>query len=219
MPRAWLELRQQIEEIEQELARNGAAPNSDLILRLTALVNEALSNAERRAAALESAFDDLDARQMAFDDSRFFRLLRWPGRFLLDWKGRLGQWLLYSPLHPLYRRLANPAADFAEYDAWLERERAGIMPPAWFVERAAQFSYQPLISIILPVHNPRREWLQEAVDSVLAQTYPSWELCLCDDGSAEPWVASYLADCAAADHRIRVVSSGRNDGISAASNR
>src|SRR5579864_5750021 len=150
MPRAWLELRQQIEEIEQELARNGAAPNPDLILRLTALVNEALTNAERRAAALEEAFDDLDARQMAFDHSRFFRLLRWPGRFLLDWKGRLGQRLLHSPLHPLYRRLASPPVALAEYSAWLERERAGIMPPAWFTERARQFRYRPLISLILP---------------------------------------------------------------------
>ena len=218
MARAWLELRQQIENIEREIARNGAAPNSDLMLQLTALVEEALNHAERRAAALESAFDDLDARQMAFDNSRFFRVLRWPGRFLLDWKGRLGQLLLHSPLHAIYRRMARPTAAFAEYGAWIERERAGAAPAAWYSERARQLLYRPLISLILPVCDPEREWLEAALDSVTAQTYPSWELCICDDGSAEPWVAEYLAQRAAADPRIHLTRGAGNRGISAASN-
>ena len=219
MARSWLQLRQQLEEIQRELARNGESPRSELIVRLTALVNEALENDERRAAALADAFDDLDNRQLAFDNSRFFRLLRWPGRFLLDWKGRLGQLLLRSPLHPLYRRLAGPPASLAEYGAWLDRERAGMMPPDWFTERVRGFLYRPLISIILPVYNPRREWLHAALESVLAQTYPCWELCICDDGSAEPWVCDYLSGRAAADPRLHFIRNDVNRGISAASNR
>ena len=219
MARGWLQLRQQLEEVKRELARNGETPSSELILRLASLVDEALENDERRAVALASAFDDLDNRQLAFDNSRFFRLLRWPGRFLLDWKGRLGQLLLRSPLHPLYRRLAGPPAALAEYAAWLDRERDGTMPPDWFTERVRLFRYRPLISIILPVYCPRREWLHAALESVLAQTYPCWEICISDDGSPDAWVSDYLAARAAADPRLHFIHNDRNTGISAASNR
>jgi glycosyltransferase involved in cell wall biosynthesis len=40
----------------------------------------------------------------------------------------------------------------------------------------------PLVSIVLPFYNPG-PFLQEAVDSVLSQTYSRWELALVDDGS------------------------------------
>ncbi len=45
-------------------------------------------------------------------------------------------------------------------------------------------SEQPLISIILPVYN-RKEYLGQAIDSVLNQTYANWELLVTDDNSEE----------------------------------
>lgn len=41
-----------------------------------------------------------------------------------------------------------------------------------------------LISVSIPFHN-RENFLGEAIESVLAQTYPKWELCLVDDGSSD----------------------------------
>lgn len=57
----------------------------------------------------------------------------------------------------------------------------------------------PLVSIILPTHN-RAGYLLESIGSVLAQTYPHWELIVWDDGSTDETaeiVRSY------ADGRIR----------------
>ena len=42
----------------------------------------------------------------------------------------------------------------------------------------------PRISILMGIYNCAKT-LPEAVDSILAQTYPNWELILCDDGSAD----------------------------------
>jgi glycosyltransferase involved in cell wall biosynthesis len=42
--------------------------------------------------------------------------------------------------------------------------------------------HEPLISVVLPVYN-RPEYLGKAIDSVLNQTYPKWELIIADDAS------------------------------------
>jgi len=43
---------------------------------------------------------------------------------------------------------------------------------------------KPLVSIVLPVYN-RKEFLPQAIDSVLNQTYSNWELLIADDASTE----------------------------------
>ena len=62
---------------------------------------------------------------------------------------------------------------------------------------------QPAISIIVPVYKAER-FLNECIDSILAQTFPDFELILVDDGSPDSCPA--LCDAAAAkDKRIRVI--------------
>lgn len=76
----------------------------------------------------------------------------------------------------------------------------------------------PVIAVVLPVFDPPAEHLRACLDSVFAQTYGRFELCIADDASRAPHVAEILRDCAARDPRVRLVFRERNGHISAASN-
>ncbi|HQD57371.1 MAG TPA: glycosyltransferase family 2 protein [Candidatus Competibacteraceae bacterium] len=73
-----------------------------------------------------------------------------------------------------------------------------------------------LISLIIPVYNVERRWLEAAVESVRRQTYPHWQLCIADDGSDRQETLNYLQQLA--DERIQVLFLDANHGIAAASN-
>ena len=77
---------------------------------------------------------------------------------------------------------------------------------------------KPTISVVLPVYNTHEPFLRAALDSVLEQSYPNWELCIADDCSTEPHVRTILSEYAQRDSRIRVTYRGSNGHISEASN-
>ena len=107
------------------------------------------------------------------------------------------------------------AAPFV-YDAWFKQNRLLAGPEA-AERRLAAFAYRPRISIVTPVFNTDPRWLQLCVDSVRAQRYPDWELCLGDDGSRNAATLAALATVERLDDRIKVVRLPANAGISAAS--
>jgi glycosyltransferase involved in cell wall biosynthesis len=78
---------------------------------------------------------------------------------------------------------------------------------------------RPLVSIITPIFDAER-FLPEAVESVLAQTYPEWELLLVNDGSADRSGEIARRYAALYPARIRVLEheGGRNRGLSASRN-
>ena len=76
----------------------------------------------------------------------------------------------------------------------------------------------PVISLIVPVYNVRAAWLQQCVMSVLQQTYPFWELCLCNDASTDPGTIDVLQRLQGRDPRIKIRHANRNLGIPGASN-
>ena len=80
-----------------------------------------------------------------------------------------------------------------------------------------------LISVIVPVYNVEK-YLDECVESILAQTYSNFEVLLVDDGSTDS-SGRMCDDWANKDSRIRVfhqknqgLSATRNNGINFARN-
>lgn len=76
----------------------------------------------------------------------------------------------------------------------------------------------PRISILMPVYNTDERYLRAAIDSVKAQIYENWELCIADDHSSDPHVRTILAEYAARDERIKIAIRAENGHIAAASN-
>ena len=74
-----------------------------------------------------------------------------------------------------------------------------------------------LVSIITPVYNASR-YITETIESVLAQTYPDWELLLSDDCSTDDSMAianSYHQ----MDGRVKLLTSEENTGPAGCRNR
>jgi len=71
----------------------------------------------------------------------------------------------------------------------------------------------PAIAAIIPVYN-RAEWIEEAIESVLAQTFSDFELWVVDDASTDstPDILSKYQD------RIRILRLNENCGVSFARN-
>jgi len=131
-----------------------------------------------------------------------------------------GQELPAQALLKLWRagHFDAPPISGAPYAAW----RALCEAPAdaqLDIRLAKVFSGPaPLISVLMPVYNPAPDFLDQAIMSVRAQSYPAWELCIADDASTDPAVSACLQRHVAQDSRIRLVRRSANGHISAATN-
>lgn len=75
---------------------------------------------------------------------------------------------------------------------------------------------QGLVSIIIPVYNTEK-YLEEAIQSVLLQTYTQWELLIVDDASTDGTL-SIAEESQTKDSRIKVLSLVDNGGKAEAIN-
>lgn len=151
---------------------------------------------------------------------------------LTDMAAQYAEWLAHAEdfnieqLQPFLTKLwqalvANrvalpPHAEWA-YTAWrynvdMPRREIKAVEPAQSDGNGIAFS------ILMPVYNPKAEHLMAALDSILAQDYPHWELCIADDASTDAAVTTILMRYAKEDGRIRVVRRKENGHIAAATN-
>lgn len=111
-----------------------------------------------------------------------------------------------------------PMDEFQQYEAWVERNRLVGDRLRAAEELAADLEYKPTISVIMPVYNSVESHLREAIESVKAQIYDRWELCIADDASTQPEIVRVIEGYATEDERIKFVVLERNRGIGGASN-
>ena len=99
----------------------------------------------------------------------------------------------------------------AQYQMFLKQEQ-------YIHHTKVKYSYQPKISILVPVYNVPEKWLRVCLDSVINQTYNNWELCIVDDCSPNKNIIKVLEEYSQEDSRIKYYTREVNGHISAASN-
>ena len=75
-----------------------------------------------------------------------------------------------------------------------------------------------MISIIMGIYNCAST-LNEAIDSIIEQTYPNWEFIICDDGSQDNSYEIAKEYEKADPERFMVIKNSENKGLNATLNR
>jgi GT2 family glycosyltransferase len=119
-------------------------------------------------------------------------------------------------LHARY--FARAFGERRKYQKWIEAHKLTDEQRAGVITKIESFEQEPLISIVMPVYNVEEKWLRACIESVIAQLYPNWELCIADDASPAEHIRRVLDEYAARDERIKVTYRAENGHISAASN-
>jgi GT2 family glycosyltransferase len=98
------------------------------------------------------------------------------------------------------------------FDTLNDDDRAAI------AARIVAMEIRPTISVVVPLYNTPERLLRRCIESVRAQLWPHWELCLADDASTAPHVQTICEQYARDDQRIRFTRRQVNGHIAAASN-
>lgn len=101
---------------------------------------------------------------------------------------------------------------------WVQKNSLKKSDIIQILEKIKGLSYRPKISIITPLHDGEKMWLAESVNSIMAQLYENWELCIAGDASSKPHIKETMEKYSSMDERIKIKFSVNICGISEASN-
>ncbi len=104
----------------------------------------------------------------------------------------------------------------------LYERKIGKQYKAWLAQATettpGSVTFPTTISIVIPVYNPPRDFLEQCVNSVLKQTATNWQLIISNDGSTNQEVIDYLTELGETSNPQITILNNTNGGISAAIN-
>lgn len=185
---------------------------------------DALEREEEKQAVLQRKLEeeqqknaDLETRLERIKGSKIWKMskpLRDVMHFMMRTKERLGY---YGSLKGIARKLN---AKMIEKKARRQHGTASF-PNAQEAERQRNtvFDRDVTFSILVPLYNTPEKFLRQAIESVIAQTYPKWQLCLADGSDeAHASVGKICQEYADKDDRITYQKLSENKGISGNTN-
>jgi GT2 family glycosyltransferase len=108
---------------------------------------------------------------------------------------------------------------YGDYAAWAMADDAAARErSARLLQECGKWNPGPRFSVLVPMYEPPLAFLTEAIQSVLGQNYPNWELCLVDDASPDRDHLQSLESLSESDPRVRLHRRPENGGIAAATN-
>ena len=119
-----------------------------------------------------------------------------------------------SLLLKYYDALFAAPMESHRYKDWIETVESDNIPASLEIEKVNSNKYKPLISVIVPTCDTNPDLLQQTIDSVKAQLYSNWELCISDDASTSEDTLNVIRRNANAEARIRFITQSTRIGIS-----
>ncbi|MFZ1250253.1 MAG: glycosyltransferase family 2 protein [Candidatus Microsaccharimonas sp.] len=104
------------------------------------------------------------------------------------------------------------------YHHWLDKNFPDFIEISKLNKLNDALHYRPLISVVVPTYNTKPEFLRDCIESVQAQVYQNWELCIVDDASPNAEVRRIIKKYAASDDRIKFKALKSNKHIAGATN-
>lgn len=141
--------------------------------------------------------------------------------------------LVHGPVHAVAKALAKTpwgaryirsvlepeSIEHGDYRAWVARhDTLSADDRKAIAAHIRRLPVRPTFSVVMPVYGVAPRLLEKAIESVRAQLYPDWELCIADDASPGEEVWRLLQRYARSDPRIKVVRREVNGHICAATN-
>lgn len=117
----------------------------------------------------------------------------------------------YAPVDLYYKVREKLSAPFQEYSRTYQSYFPSVQEQD--AQRRQHFSYAPLISVVVPTYETEELFLRQMIDSVIAQTYENWELCIAD-GSQSSRVELVIKSFYPGESRIKYKKLEKNAGIS-----
>lgn len=123
----------------------------------------------------------------------------------------------YGPRKFMVRLKERLKSDKVSYGPWLKKHT--VDDEAWQRQRedCASWKNRPLFSVCVPLYHTPKDVLAHMIESVRAQSYDNWELCLAD-GTGDSSVEEAVRELAGDDKRIRYIRIEENKGIAGNTN-
>lgn len=109
-------------------------------------------------------------------------------------------------------------AENVPYEPWYERHKVGEETLARQRKTSAAWKDAPLVSIVVPLYCTNERFLREMIESVQAQSYEKWELCLVNGSPDVETITTVVNTYAEADSRIVYQVLSENLGIAGNTN-
>lgn len=103
------------------------------------------------------------------------------------------------------------------YDIWFSEHK--ISNKELEQQRNIKFLWRPKISIVVPVYKTPLKYLSEMIESVKAQSYANWELCIAEASEKNDEIVRTLEEYVKNDKRIKFTVLAKNEGIAGNTNR
>ena len=202
-----------------EQDRNPSNQNDLLIYYKEAYEKEKQKNNQLagKLADAQAALDDLEYRLNRIKGNPFWKMIKPLRMFihlLIRTKDRV---VRYGSPRGIARKIKSKAI---EKRAKVQHGKASFpTKEERLVQESTQFSKKIKFSILVPLYNTPEKFLTEMIDSVVAQTYANWELCLADGSDGDHgYVREICQRYMDGDSRIVYKKLATNQGISGNTN-